>query len=349
LARTFHELLYPMIRMGFGGAFLRNRSLTETASTRHLHENKVLDLVRDVLKRSDARFAIYQGKVSPVRKPTLLALDKSGALLAFAKVGWNELTRELVQTEHRTLTLLEPHKFRFGRTAPVLGYYDFGHSNVVLSGPMPGVKYSAELKLTPLHSAFLQEVGALDLRYARLLQSLFWARINDRLAQLGEYLMPEHIEVLERGLEVLQHGLGTETLPWALRLGDFLPWNFGIDQGKKQIEVIDLEFAEADSVIGWDVFHFLIGVQPRFEGLDLERQWRSKPFRDYFDHFGIRSEIVPYLQLAYLIDLSLFLRKMWEDQALWPAAENNHRIRLEAIARVIEGITSGVSTLRRVH
>jgi len=213
---------------------------------------------------------------------------------------------------------------------------------------MPSVKYSAERKLTPLHSAFLQEVGALDLRYARLLQSPFWARINDRLARVRKYLMPEHIEVLERGFEVLQHGLGTATLPWALRLGDFLPWNFGINQAKKQIEVIDLEFAETDSVIGWDVFHFLIGVQPRFESLDLERQWRSKPFRDYFGHFGIRSEIVPYLQIAYLIDLSLFLRKMWEDQALWPAAENNHRIRLGAIARAIEGTMSGSLTLRRV-
>jgi hypothetical protein len=349
VARTFHSLLYPMIRMGFGGTFLRNRSLCETVSTGHLHANKVLDLVRDALKRSDVQFAIYQGKASPVRKPTLLALDDRGALLAFAKVGWNGLTRELVQTEHRALTLLARHKLRSGRTAPVLGYLDFSHSNVVLSGPLPGVKYSAEFKLTSLHSAFLQEVGALELRHAGLLESPFWGRINNRLAVLRPHLLPEQVEVLETGLELLERGIGNEVLPWTLRLGDFLPWNFGIDQATKQIEVIYLEFAEMDSLIGWDVFHFLIGIQPRFTELEIDQVWRSRPFRDYFEHFEIRFDIVPYLHLAYLIDLCIFFRHMWKDQTLSPVAVKNNRLRLEAIARAVGSIASGESSRARVH
>lgn len=349
LARTAHAILRPVIRMGLGATFLRNRSLSGTASTAHLYTNNVLELVRGALKRTDVRFAIYQGKASPVRKPTLLALDDRGAMLAFAKVGWNEVTRQLVSTEHRALSLFERQKMRWGRTAPLLGYADFGHSNVVLTGPMPGVKCSADYSLTPLHSAFLQEVGSLQLRRSGLLESPFWERVNARLAVLRRYLLDEQVAVLEAGLEALESGLADEPLPWALRLGDFLPWNFGIDQANERIEVIDLEFAETDSLIGWDLFHFLIGIQPRFAGLDLEQQWRSIPFRGYFDHFEIRPELVPYLHLAYLVDLCIFFRTMWRDQALSPVAENNQRLRLAAIARAVADIKSGAQSLSQEH
>jgi hypothetical protein len=349
LARTAHAMLRPVIRMGLGATLLRNRSLSGTASTAHLSTNNVLELVRGALKRKDVRFAIYQGKASPVRKPTLLALDERGAMLAFAKVGWNDVTRQLVLTEHWALTLFERQKMRWGRTAPLLGYADFGHSNVVLTGPMAGVNCSADYSLTPLHSAFLQEVGSLQLRRARLLESPFWERVNARLAVLRRYLLDEQVAVLEAGLEVLKNGLVDEPLPWAFRLGDFLPWNFGIDQANERIEVVDLEFAETDSPMGWDLFHFLIGIQPRFAGLDLEQHWQSIPFRDYFEHFEIRPELVPYLHLAYLIDLCIFFRSMWRDQTLSPVAENNQRVRLAAIARAVADVTSGVQTLRQGH
>lgn len=349
VARTLHNLLYPMIRLGFGAILLRNRPLSKTASTAHLHAYKILDLVRDALKRSDARFAIYQGKASPVRKPTLLALDESGTPLAFAKVGWNSVTRELVRNEYNTLTLLARHKLHRGRAARVLGYLDFSHSNVVLSEPMLGVQHSGEFRLTSLHSAFLQEVASLELRHVGLLESPFWARINKRLAVLREHLTPGQVEVLETGLELLERGIGNEVLPWTLRLGDFLPWNFGIDQPTQRIEVVDLEFAEMDSLIGWDLFHLLIGIRRHFAGLHLEQQWRSKPFRDYFEHFEIRPDLVPYLHLAYLIDLCVFFRHMWKDQTLSPAAENSQWLRLNAIARAASGITSGASRLRGAH
>jgi hypothetical protein len=340
MARTAHAILRPMIRMGLGATLLRSRSLSGTASTAHLDANNVLELVRGALKHTDVRFAIYQGMASPVRKPTLLALDEKGTMLAFAKVGWNEVTRQLVLTEHRALTLLERRKMRWGRTAPLLGYADFGHSNVVLTGPMPGVKHSTDYTLTPLLSTFLQEVGSLQPRRAGLLESPFWERVTARLAVLRRYLPDEQVAVLEAGLEVLKGGLAGEPLPWVLRLGDFLPWNFGIDHANRRIEVVDLEFAETDSLIGWDLFHFLIGIRPRFAGLDLDQHWQSNPFRDYFERFEIRRELVPYLHLAYLVDLCIFFRSMWKDQTPSPTAETNQRLRLEAIARAIDGIKS---------
>jgi hypothetical protein len=339
-ARAFHGLLLLAARLGVATALLRTRSLYETSATRHLCENRILDLLRDTLKRPDAHFAVYQGKLSMVRKPTILVMEESGAPLAFAKVGWNEVTRDLVEREHHALAFLARHPLRHGRTAPVLGYLDMPHSRILLSAPLRALTSAPQFELTPLHVAFLQEVGSLQLRRAPLCESAFWRRLSDRLAALHPLLGSEQLDILESAREVLERHLGNETLPWVLRLGDFLPWNFRANRKTNQIEVIDLEFAEAESSIGWDLFHFLVGTRRRFRPLDLAARRRSDAFFSYFEHFEVRPGLVPHLQLAYLLDLTIFFRHMWQDQALTPGAKNNLRIRLGAIAEAIAGLTT---------
>lgn len=337
-ARAYHSLIFGAARLGLAPMLMRRRSLSKSPATRHLQENRILALLREALERPDAQFAVYQGKEAVVRKPTILALERSGKPLAYAKVGWNPATRALVEREHEALSLLARHRLRHGRVAPILGYLKPDHSRILLSAPLHHINAAPAFALTPLYVAFLQEIGAVALRRARLIDSGFWMRANDRLAMLRDRLPPQQTDILESGLALLRQRLGDESLPWILRLGDFLPWNFGVDPTGNRIDVVDLEFAETESPVGWDVFHFLIGIRREFAALDIAQQQQSGEFRAYFEHFEIRSELLPYLQLAYLLDLTLFFRQMWQDQALTPGAQKNLEKRLAAIAGVMAGL-----------
>lgn len=336
-ARTYRNVVFWILRLGLAPLLLRTRSLAGSPATRHLHIHHILELLREALQRPDAQFSIYQGKEAIVRKPTLLALERNGNPLAYAKVGWNTATRALVEREHETLTLLARHKLQHGRVAPVLGYLDLHHSRILISAPLRHINAAPEFALTPLHVAFLQEIGSVTASRTGLTESAFWTRANDRLANLREgRLQPHQIDILESAMGLLERRLGNESLPWVLRLGDFLPWNFGVDAAANRIDVVDLEFAETGSPVGWDVFHFLIGIRRHFAPLDLVKQRESGPFRAYFEHFEIRPELLPYLQLAYLIDLTIFFRHMWQDQPLTPGATRNTQIRLEAISDILD-------------
>ncbi len=339
-ARGYHSLLVLAARLGLAPAFLRTRSLGETPGTLHIHENRIFDLVRETLHRPDVCFAVYEGKEAITRKPTILAMERSGTPLAFAKIGWNPLTRELVEREYLILTFLQRRGLRFGRFADVLGYVDVGHSKVLLSSPLHGLKFPPSFELTPLHVAFLQEIGALELRRATLLESAFWERLCDRLAAFRIHLLAEQIDTLQRGFELLERRIGNETLPWVLRLGDVVPWNFRANQAANKIEIVDLEFAESESLVGWDLFHFLIGVRGQPAPLDLAQARQSRTFNAYFEHFEVEPGVIPYLQLAYFLDLSLFYRSMWADQPLTEAAERNHALRLMAIKDTISVLTA---------
>lgn len=344
-ARMYRNSIFRALRLGLGPLILRTRSLSGSAAARHLQNHRILELLSDALKRPDAQFAVYQGKEAIVRKPTILALERSGNPLAYAKVGWNAGTRALVEREHQVLTLLARHELRHGRVAPVMDYLDLDHSRILLSAPLRHINAAPEFALTSLHVAFLQEIGSVTASRASLTESAFWLRANDRLASLREWLQPQQMDILESGMELLKCRLGDESLPWILRLGDFLPWNFGVDTVANRIDAVDLEFAETGSPVGWDVFHFLIGIRPRFTPLDLAEQRKSSPFCAYFEHFEIRPQLLPYLQLAYLVDLTIFFRHMWRDQPLTPVATRNMQIRLDAISHVLVELTGRATAL----
>ncbi len=343
-ARAYRGLMVRAVRRGLAPFLLRSRPLSDKGGLPHLHHHGLVETVRAALKRPDAEFAIYQGKEAVVRKPTLLAMEPDGRPIAYAKIGWNEASRHLVEQEHQALVFLGRQALQHGRVAPVLGYLDLGHSRVLISTPLHHVNAAAEFALTPLHVAFLREVGSRALTLSPLAQSAFWTRANERLGKLRAKLTRRETEILEAALRRLSAGFGDATLPWTLRLGDFLPWNFGLDKAAQRIDVVDLEFAERGSPLGWDVFHFLIGIRQPFRPVDIAAQAEGSPFRDYFAHFGIGSERLPYLQLAYLVDLTLFFRYMWGDQTPVASAERNMSIRLDAISTVLRELGEAPAT-----
>lgn len=333
-ARGYRMLMTACMRLGLAPALLPTKPLGGSPSLRHLEAHGILPLLRERLG-DVAAFAVYQGKEAVVRKPTVLALDRRGRPIAYAKIGWNEATRELVACEHDTLRLLRTLALRHGRLAEVLGYLDLGHSRILITAPLRHVSAAPEFRLTDLHAAFLGEVGTATLSRASFAESAFRARLATRLLRLAAWMPTEQFAILERAVALLERAAPREPLPWVLRLGDFLPWNFGVDRAANRIDLVDLEFGETESTVGWDLFHFLIGIGGDFAPLDLAEQARSEPFRTYFRSFGIDAAMLPWLQLAYLTDFTIFFRHMWQGELLTPVATRNTEIRLQAISRAL--------------
>jgi hypothetical protein len=336
-ARGYRALMSACMRLGLAPALLASKPLDGSPSLRHLEEHGILRLLRDKLD-GVAAFAVYQGKEAVVRKPTVLALDRQGRPLAYAKIGWNAATRDLVGREHEALNLLGRLQLGHGRVAPVLGYFDLGHSRILITAPLRHVSAAPEFRLTTLHAAFLQEVGEATLARATFQESDFLGRIKSRLQRLRAWMPAGQVAVLEAAVSALEREAGPEAMPWVLRLGDFLPWNFGVDRAANRIDLVDLEFAEQGSPVGWDLFHFLIGIGRQFAPLDLAQQARSERFRTYFRSFGVEAAFIPWLQLAYLVDFTIFFRHMWQGEVLTPGATRNTEIRLQAISRALAAL-----------
>jgi hypothetical protein len=316
------------------------RPLGQTPGTLHILQNRNFDLICDALHESEVSFAVYEGKPAITRKPTILAMEKSGTPLAYAKIGWNPLTREMVEREYHTLRLLQKRNVRSARFAEIVDFLDAGHTKILLSSPLRGLELPPSLELTPLHITFLQEIGALDLHHATLPESVFWQRICSRFSALSGYFGSQQIEILERSRILLERRFGSETFPWMLRLGDVLPWNFRADAAAGRIELVDLEFAEPDSSAGWDLFHFLIGIRRRLAPIEPRDLRKSELIGIYFRHFNIQNEAIPLLQLAYLLDLTFFYRNMWGNQELSQAARRNQDLRVDAIREALLALTA---------
>jgi len=332
--RAYRLAMLVALRLGLAPALLRTRSLGGSPSIRHLDEHAILARLRERLGPV-AAFAVYQGKEAVVRKPTVLALDDHGRPIAYAKIGWNPETRELVEREHEALRLLAALRLRHARFAEVIDYLDIEDSRILVTTPLSHINAAPEFQLTDLHLDLLVEVGRATAMRARLAESAFWTRANERLNGLQAWLPAAQARVLEAGLARLDRDLGRIELPWILRFGDFLPWNFGVDRAERRIDLVDLEFAEPGSPLAWDLFHFLIGIRRGFAPIDPADRVCSAPLEKYLLAFGVDPALLPWLQLAYLVDLTLFFRHMWRDRALTPGATVNTELRVQAISRLL--------------
>ncbi|MEM3434358.1 MAG: hypothetical protein QXP27_09335, partial [Candidatus Methanomethyliaceae archaeon] len=82
----------------------------------------LLAFLQNLFGRSDLAFAISLGTPGPHRKPTIQVLAPDGQILGYAKVGWNENTRCLIENERKALEIFNNSLFRYSAFPKVLYY-----------------------------------------------------------------------------------------------------------------------------------------------------------------------------------------------------------------------------------
>ena len=100
------------MRLGVGQRALRDRlvvCVAEGAGRRPLGELLISEHLRRALGVGELLMGIGVSQPHPNRKPTLQLFGPAGEALGYVKVGWSELTRQLVRNEAAALRTCAAH------------------------------------------------------------------------------------------------------------------------------------------------------------------------------------------------------------------------------------------------
>jgi hypothetical protein len=184
---------------------------------------------------------MYVGPARAVQKPVVQVITLTGETIAFAKIGINRLTEELVRTEARSLGLLGEQDLSSLRVPDVLHAGRFnGHEILVQSAMLPTRAQPPSWKLLTAATAEATSVGGEQ--RSSWSTSEFREIQHRRLEALSGH---EHHSLLRRALELCDQALGDAELRFGSSHGDWAPWN---------MTCVD------DELVAWDWEYFRQGV-----------------------------------------------------------------------------------------
>ena len=213
------------------------------------HLAQALGLARAVL-------AVRVGAARPNGKPVVQVSAPDGRVVAFAKVGWNELTRALVAAEAgalRELAASQPSEF----TVPELLHAGDWRGTTV-TAVVPAIGGRPHVSPEPPPAATRELALGAGLERAPLAESGWWARVLARIdASDGaeQRRAAARIEELAGGRE-LAFGRGH---------GDWTPWNMAQVGGR--LVVWDWERSASGVPVGVDAAHYCLLVALNARGL----------------------------------------------------------------------------------
>lgn len=208
--------------------------------------------LREVLGH-DLHVAVYMGSPRANRKPVLQILGPDAQTVAFAKVGTNALTRELVDHEARALAFLTARPMSAVTTPRVLhhGLWN-GHEILVQEALGQGGTRRAVIS-SLLQRAMVDVAGLEGVVTCNARDSSYWRRLDDRISDLQPDVQGVR---LKSELDALNPVAASTEIAFGAWHGDWTPWNM-LCQGDR-IQVWDWERFDTDVPVGFDALHFAL-------------------------------------------------------------------------------------------
>ena len=209
--------------------------------------------LREVMGR-DIETAIKFIPRAPHRKPTMQILSPAGEVLSYVKVGWNELTRELVRNEAHTLEVLARRPPRAFEVPRVLHAGSWRELELLMLAPValgPRRRRRPLPRKPPIEAT--SELGSMrGVARGPLAESEYWAGIKERTARAAHALGGRSSFGLV--VERLGQRYGATALSYGFWHGDWVPWNMG--QVGERLYVWDWERSGPLAPLGLDALHF---------------------------------------------------------------------------------------------
>ncbi len=302
VARLRKALVGVGIRSGGGGLIARDRLTVSRSGP----STEMLDLVGSVLPKilgqSRIEVAISIGRqLRPNLKPVLQVMDQKGRVLAYAKIGWNDLTRGLVQNEARALCEWGSMPPRHFKVPELIHEGEWNGCAITVLSPNPHrvLRRGRRNELPP--AEIIREVASLGgLVHAPLCPSRYWSRQKERIDRID---MPDVTgRPLRAVLTQLEESHGHEELTFGCCHGDWTPWNMSYSDGR--LFVWDWERSEHFVPMGFDALHFWFEVGFHKEGLDVPAASRAALTRslDTLDQLGVATRSRRTLLHLFLIE-----------------------------------------------
>jgi hypothetical protein len=251
------------------------------------------------LLRPDALIGVRVGSPRANRKPVLPVMGRDGRLLAYVKVGHNDLTRRLVRQEGQALVAVGAARPRTFRAPRVLHEGTWRGFSLLVITPLATPRASAR-RDRELPAAAMAELASLfGVEECTLGESSFW---DATLACVAQVRDAGTRRVLHEVTTTLAARHGTARLRFGAWHGDWAPWNMGRDD---------------DGVLLWDWERCTVGVPLGFDALHYRLQAAlvagqvqdaTRAFREQgpaaLDLVGVHEER-RLVGLLYLLEITL--------------------------------------------
>jgi hypothetical protein len=309
--RRLLRLVKPVIaggmRSGVGRRLVRDRVSVSVAAepSGALPGLLLKDHLKQVLGRNDIEMAVKFDAPRPHRKPTVQVLSREGEVLAYAKVGWNELTRGLVRAEADALGLLVRTLPRCLEVPRVLHAGPWRGLELLVVAPLAmgrSHRKRSLLRMPPI-SATREVASLFDTARAPLSESLWWAKLKRRLRDT-EPILGERSQLRE-AVEQIEQRWGDSELRYGFWHGDWVPWN--MSTAGDGLSVWDWERAGPLAPFGLDAIHFEYQVALGPEGLSplaAVTHLLNRP-NSSLSELRISESLRPLLLALHLLEMSL--------------------------------------------
>lgn len=250
------------VRAGLGERLVPNRiyEIGRPESTGIHPELSLVGHLSTVLGETNLHVALTIGPRRANRKPVLQLTRSDGSVAGFVKVGWDELSRELVRNEADWLSFLGSRHLRYLDAPDLLHRSEWrGYDLVVVAPATMHAAPTRRIKSDPPLQAMWEIASLEGAAPTKLRDSRFLAHHAtvglDRIQPLLPALVAKYGDVL------LQEGC------WH---GDFSPWNLSSGASwsprkprriGRSLSVIDWEFASSAVPVGLDLLHYHLQIE----------------------------------------------------------------------------------------
>lgn len=243
--------------------------------------------------------SFYVGPARAVQKPVLQLLSLDGETLGFAKIGVNDATRRLVQSEAATLESVASLSW-VHVTVPQILHRGSWRSHGVLVQQALAKTSSAKNDPLLLAKAMVELAGARGRSTHQLAASPFWHKVRSRLENIPMTANLAHVSSAASQIESLA---GTRTIEFGSWHGDWAPWNMAISGDR--VLLWDWEHFELGVPVGFDAVHHHIQRAVVVERLSAAAAFASmaKQGPSLLGPFGVAPQHVSLVVFLYLIGL----------------------------------------------
>lgn len=308
-ARTLGRLLQVASFFGVGAALFRERVALVT--TGNEPESPLHQLLAQVLGRKDFFTSLRIAPGRPNSKPVVQVVSPEGKALAYAKFGWDDLTKGLIRGEAEILRDLGPRVGGSGLHIPkVLHSGSWNGLEVLVVAPLENMR-TTPWRLADMPVAASIALGSIRARsLTRLEDGAFWRRVSKEVDLAAPELEPPSGQILLAARSAIQERWGDVALTIGQSHGDWIPPNISI-RGDGAYNVWDWERSEPDVPLGLDTLQFVLFVElnSRPVSTDLVRRVEGHARRGL-----LRQNLDPHL-VQLLAPLSLMRSLLWFAEA----------------------------------
>jgi hypothetical protein len=319
--RAVRAALGAGMRIGVGQLALRDRlvvSVAEGAGRAALDELVISSHLRTVLDAPGLVMGIGVKEPHPNRKPTLQLFGVGGEVLGYVKVGWSELTRELVRNEAEALRTCAARSLPGLEVPSLLSAGRWNGLDLAVTSPLPTGVRRHRHALRPPPVAVSERIAAMDgTRVIEVASSPWWRRVRELVAAAAAEEGGEMAATLERAAAWVEREAGSTRLTFGRWHGDWVPWNLAWDHGR--LYAWDWEHSAADAPLGFDLLHWQFQVA----FIEQERSAAEAAARcaqlgaPYLARLGVEPEAAGQLPLLYLLEMYLRGYRMKAAGAGW--------------------------------